>query len=233
MPVYRLSSRIEFPSPELATDYGGLLAVGGDLSEERLLTAYSNGIFPWPSEGLPLAWWSPDPRFVLYPRALIIPKSLSRVLKKNMFTYTVDRCFAEVIGHCRTAKRAGQDGTWITAKMKNAYIALHRAGYAHSVEAWLGDRLAGGLYGVSLGCCFFGESMFALEPDASKCAFVRLAEELHKQGCPLIDCQVHTDHLARFGAVEIPRAAFLEQLHAALQSASPPINWGSLTSALS
>jgi len=233
MPVYRLSSKIEFPPPELATDYDGLLAVGGDLSVERLRTAYANGIFPWPSEGLPLAWWSPDPRFVLYPRALTVPKSLSRVLKKNTFTYTVDRCFAEVIGHCRTVKRAEQDGTWITAKMEKAYIALHRAGYAHSVEAWSGDRLAGGFYGVSLGCCFFGESMFAREPDASKCAFVRLVEELHKQECPLIDCQVYTDHLARFGAVEISRTAFLEQLRAALLSAASPINWESLSSTLS
>lgn len=233
MPIYRLSSKIEFPPPELATDYDGLLAVGGDLSVERLLTAYANGIFPWPSDGLPLAWWSPDPRFVLYPHALTVPKSLSRVLKKNTFTYTGDRCFAEVINHCRTAKRAGQDGTWITARMVKAYIALHRAGHAHSVEAWSGNRLAGGLYGVSLGCCFFGESMFALEPDASKCAFARLAGELHKQGCPLIDCQVYTDHLARFGATEIPRAVFLGQLRGALLSAAPPIDWGALVSALS
>ena len=233
MPVYRLSAKIDFPPPELATDYDGLLAVGGDLSEERLLTAYANGIFPWPCEELPLAWWSPDPRFVLYPHALTVSKSLARVLKKNTFTYTVDRCFAEVIGHCRKAKRVGQDGTWITAKMEKAYIALHRAGYAHSVEAWAGDRLAGGLYGVSIGCCFFGESMFAHEPDASKCAFVRLVEELQKQRCPLVDCQVYTEHLARFGAVEIPRTAFLEQLRAALLSVTSPINWESLASALS
>ena len=229
MPIFTLSkTKVEFPPPELATAYGGLLAVGGDLRVERLLQAYSNGIFPWPSDDVPLAWWSPDPRFVVYPEALKVPKSLARVMKKEPFTFTVDRCFADVIHHCSATERPDQDGTWITTKIRQAYIALHQAGHAHSFEAWSDGRLVGGLYGVSLGRCFFGESMFAHAPDASKSAFVTLAKALFQQGCPFIDCQVYTDHLARFGAEEIPRARFLSQLRSALASPSPSIDWAAL-----
>lgn len=223
MAIYRLNESIIFPPPEHAEEYG-LLAVGGDVRVERLLEAYRSGIFPWPVEGVPLAWWSPDPRFVLYPSEVKIPKSLQRVLRKRVFTYTIDHCFADVIHNCRSFKRPDQPGTWITPQIKKGYIALHEAGYAHSVEAWRDGKLVGGLYGVSLGRCFFGESMYATEPDASKCAFARLVEALRAQGCPLIDCQVHTDHLERFGAQEIPRTQFLHELHALLQG-DGGINW--------
>ena len=222
MPIYRLDDSITFPPTDHAEPYG-LLAVGGDLRVERLLEAYRNGIFPWPLKGVPLAWWSPDPRFVLYPQKLKVPKSLERVLRKQIFTLTIDRCFSEVIHHCRSVKRPDQPGTWITSKIAKGYIALHEAGYAHSVEAWRDGKLAGGLYGVSIGRCFFGESMFAVEPDASKCAFVSLVRALRAQGCPLIDCQVHTDHLERFGAEEIPRAQFLQELQGPLHDAQ--LNW--------
>jgi leucyl/phenylalanyl-tRNA--protein transferase len=227
MPVYRLGDRIAFPPAALASD-DGLLAVGGDLRVERLLEAYRNGIFPWPMPGAPLAWWSPDPRFVLHPTELQVPKSLQRVLRKGSFTITVDRSFEAVIRGCRRAERPGQLGTWITGDMVDAYIALHRAGHAHSVEAWQDGALAGGLYGVALGACFFGESMFAVRPDASKCAFVRLVEALAAQNCPLIDCQVHTDHLERFGAGHVPRSRFLRELSEALSAKRPPIDWTAL-----
>lgn len=228
MPVYRLDDSCLFPPPVHA-DPCGLLAVGGDLRVERLLAAYHQGIFPWPCAEAPLAWWSPDPRFVLYPAELTIPKSLSRVLRKGAFTFTIDRAFPEVIHQCRTVKRPDQPGTWITPQIKRGYIALHEAGYAHSVETWLEGRLVGGLYGVALGRCFFGESMFALEPDASKCAFVRLVQALQAAGCPLIDCQVYTDHLARFGARAIPRTSFLGELRALLSGSQQPINWKTLS----
>jgi len=223
MPIYRLNKSINFPPPEHA-EADGVLAVGGDVCVERLLEAYRCGIFPWPIEGVPLVWWSPDPRFVLYPGDLKISKSLQRVLRKRVYTFTIDHSFADVVHNCRSVKRPEQPGTWITTQIMQGYIALHEAGYAHSVEAWKDGKLVGGLYGVSLGRCFFGESMFATEPDASKCAFARLVEALRAQGCPLIDCQVHTDHLERFGAQEIPRAQFLQELHAALQG-DPIINW--------
>jgi leucyl/phenylalanyl-tRNA--protein transferase len=226
MAIYRLNESIIFPPPEHAEEYG-LLAVGGDVRVERLLEGYRQGIFPWPVEGVPLAWWSPDPRFVLYPSDLKISKSLQRVLRKRVFTFTIDHCFADVIHNCRSVKRPDQPGTWITPQIKKGYIALHEAGYAHSVEAWRDGKLVGGLYGVSLGRCFFGESMYATEPDASKCAFVRLVGALHAQGCPLIDCQVHTDHLERFGAQEIPRAQFLHELHAILLG-DEGIHWQSM-----
>ncbi len=223
MAIYRLNESIIFPPPEHAEEVG-LLAVGGDVRVERLLEAYRSGIFPWPVKGVPLAWWSPDPRFVLYPSELKISKSLQRVLRKRVFNFTIDQCFADVIRNCRSVKRPDQPGTWITRQIEKGYIALHEAGYAHSVEAWRDGKLVGGLYGVSLGRCFFGESMYATEPDASKCAFARLVDALCAQGCPLIDCQVHTDHLERFGAQEIPRAQFLHELHAVLQR-DEGINW--------
>jgi leucyl/phenylalanyl-tRNA--protein transferase len=224
MPIYRLTRHLAFPPVELADD-DGLLAVGGDLSTDRLILAYRSGIFPWPSEGVPLAWWAPDPRFVLYPEAFHVPASLRRVVRKAPYRITFDRDFASVIRGCGTAPRPGQDGTWITPAMIRAYERLHAAGYAHSVEAWRGDTLAGGLYGVALGACFFGESMFTRAPDASKCAFVDLVRRLTARGCTLIDCQVPTDHLARFGANAVPRERFMRDLAAALRVATPPGPW--------
>lgn len=226
MPIYRLDSRSHaFPDPEEATEFGGLLAIGGDFSVGRLVRAYAQGIFPWPIEEAPRAWWSPDPRFVLYPEAFRVPRSLERILKKAQFTYTIDVCFERVIEQCRLSKRPDQEGTWITPELQRAYCALHRAGMAHSVEAWQAGALVGGLYGVSLGRCFYGESMFAAVADASKCAFARLVCALKAQGCCLIDCQVKTEHLARFGAREVSRPQFLSDLASALEPAAGMLDW--------
>jgi leucyl/phenylalanyl-tRNA--protein transferase len=214
MPVYRLDHRLIFPPAQDAED--GLLAVGGDLSPERLVLAYSSGIFPWYEEGQPVLWHSPDPRMVLRPAAFRVPRSLRQVLRRQTYRITLDQAFRRVVESCASTPRPGQDGTWITEDMKDAYEVLHRRGLAHSVEAWEGDRLAGGLYGVSLGAAFFGESMFADAPDASKAAFATLVAQLAAWGIDLIDCQVYTDHLARFGAEEWPRARYLKTLRAAL-----------------
>jgi leucyl/phenylalanyl-tRNA--protein transferase len=214
MPVFRLDERLIFPPPELADD--GLLAVGGDLKPERLLLAYAQGIFPWYSEGQPILWHSPDPRMVLLADDLHVPKSLAKVRRRGAFEIKLDTAFAEVMDACAAVKRPGQRGTWITRAMKKAYLELHRQGYAHSAEAWSDGRLAGGLYGVSLGAAFFGESMFARAPDASKIAFVTLVERLRDWEIKLIDSQVHTDHLARFGAQLWPRKAYLGALKKAL-----------------
>jgi leucyl/phenylalanyl-tRNA--protein transferase len=189
----------------------GLLAAGADLSVERLLDAYRHGIFPWYSEGEPILWWSPDPRMVLAPGDVRISRSLSRTLRKGRFRVTADRAFEAVIESC-SAPRAGQQGTWITAEMKAAYIRLHRSGHAHSVEAWDGDELAGGLYGVAIGRAFFGESMFARVSDASKVALVALARQLQAWQFGLIDCQMRTAHLASLGATEVPRVEFAWRL---------------------
>jgi leucyl/phenylalanyl-tRNA--protein transferase len=223
--VFFLDERLVFPPPSRAGP-DGLLAVGGDLGVERLLLAYRSGIFPWPHEDYPFIWCSPDPRFVLYPGRLKVPKSLARVLRSSRYRITADRDFAGVIRGCRAAPRPGQEGTWILPEMVAAYEALHAAGYAHSVEAWLGDELAGGLYGVSLGNVFFGESMFALRPDASKCAFVRLVEVLRARGFEMIDSQAPTAHLTRFGAESIPRARFLAELDRALEAETRAGDWG-------
>ena len=227
MPVFRLQKRsLVFPPASLADDsYGGLLAVGGDYRAERLVEAYSHGIFPWPEPSVTdeIAWFSPTPRFVLLPGNLHVPKSLARVMKSRKFEITVDKAFCKVIRACATVPRPGQDGTWITDDLIAGYETLHRRGYAHSVEAWFQGELAGGFYGVSLGTCFFGESMFAKVADASKCAFATYATRLFADGCPFIDCQVHTEHLARFGAVEIPRGDYLDMLAKALGNAQPAI----------
>jgi leucyl/phenylalanyl-tRNA--protein transferase len=215
MPVYSLTEELSFPPPELADD-DGLLAVGGDLSIERLVVAYSMGIFPWYSDDYPILWWSPDPRLVLLPEELKISRSLRQTIKKGIYEFTLNKAFEDVIRSCAAICRKGEDGTWITEEMVQAYINLHKAGYAHSVEAWEGDELAGGLYGVLLGKAFFGESMFARRSDASKAAFVIFAGRLIKQGIELIDCQVATDHMKRFGAREIPRAEFMKRLKKAL-----------------
>lgn len=212
MPVYRLIDDIVFPPPQLA-DPSGLLAVGGDLRPERLLLAYRLGIFPWYSEGDPILWFSPDPRMVLEPHALHVSRSLRRTLRRGTFTVTMDRDFAGVIRGSAEAPRPGQDGTWITGDMIAAYEELHALGHTHSVEVWdEGGDLVGGVYGVALGGMFAGESMFARRTDASKVAFVHLVTQLRRWGFGLVDGQVHTDHVARFGAVEWPRARFLSVL---------------------
>jgi len=200
-----------FPPPERA-DRSGLLAIGGDLPPARLLAGYRRGIFPWYSEGQPILWHSPDPRFVLLPGQLHVPRSLEKVLRRRTFEIRGDSAFAEVLSACAEAPRPGQDGTWITPEMHAAYVALHRLGHAHSVEAWQDGTLVGGLYGVALGRVFFGESMFTRAPDASKAAFVTAARALFDAGCRLIDCQVETEHLARFGAADVPRRRFLQLL---------------------
>jgi leucyl/phenylalanyl-tRNA---protein transferase len=216
VPIHRLPREPAFPDPQRA-EPDGLLAVGGDLSPERLLTAYAAGIFPWYGEESPILWWSPDPRLVLEPELLHVPRSLQRTLRRGRYRVTADEAFARVIARCAAQARPGQRGTWITPEMQAAYLRLHQLGFAHSFEAWEGEDLAGGLYGVSLGAAFFGESMFADRPDASKVAFARAVEWLASRGVQLIDCQVRTEHLLRFGAVEIPRRTFLHRLGAALE----------------
>ncbi len=223
MPVFRLDERLVFPPPELAEE--GLLAVGGDLSPERLLLAYAMGIFPWYEEGQPILWHSPDPRLVLRAAELHVSRSLGRTLRRGTFRITFDAAFGRVIDACAAAGRPGQQGTWITAEMRRAYKRLHRLGYAHSAEAWQGDRFAGGLYGVSLGGAFFGESMFAHAPDASKAVFVTLVRRLQLWGITLIDCQVATEHLERFGAREWPRERFLAELAQALELPTRRGSW--------
>lgn len=224
MPVYALDEDIAFPPPHLANE-DGLLAVGGDLSVQRLVLAYSIGIFPWPSPGFPLLWFSPNPRLVLYPQELRIGRSLRKRIRKQPYEIRFDTSFREVVERCAEAYRPGQHGTWITDEMVGAYVDLHEAGLAHSAEAYLDGQLVGGLYGVSLGRVFCGESMFATQPDASKIAFVTLIAQLKRWGCQLVDCQVHTDHLARFGAREVPRGVFLEQLSGVVRGPTRQGRW--------
>lgn len=211
MPVFRLNQEIAFPPPERARS-DGLLAVGGDLRPDRVLAAYRAGIFPWFCEGEPPLWWSPDPRFVLFTDELHVSDSLRRVMRRGEFSVTFDRNFRAVIEECANAPRKDSEGTWITRDMIAAYTALYEAGHAHSVEVWKEGALVGGLYGVAVGALFCGESMFARARDASKVGFVRLMEQLSAQRAPLVDCQVPTEHLARFGARPIPRTHFLEAL---------------------
>jgi leucyl/phenylalanyl-tRNA--protein transferase len=224
MPVYLLSSDIVFPSPNF-TSQDGLLAVGGDLDQRRLLLAYSMGIFPWYTEAEPILWWSPNPRLVLYPEDLRISTSLKKAIKKDMFRITMDQAFEQVITACAKIRRGKDEGTWIVQDMIEAYCKLHESGYAHSVEAWQDDTLAGGLYGVSLGKCFFGESMFTLLTNASKVAFVALVNYLKALSFDLIDCQVKTEHLISFGAREIPREQFLKQLKKSLENPTLKGKW--------
>jgi leucyl/phenylalanyl-tRNA---protein transferase len=215
MPVYRLDDRLVFPPPERGPRWGPI-AVGGDLRPERLLLAYSMGIFPW--QGDPLHWHSPDPRMVLLVEDLRVTKSLTKTLRQGRFHVSLDRAFADVMVACATVPRPGQDGTWITPQMVASYGELHRRGVAHSVEAWEADRLVGGLYGLSLGAAFFGESMFSHARDASKVAFVTLVRQLARWRIPLVDCQVYTPHLASFGATEWRRREFLAALASALET---------------
>lgn len=224
MPVFRLSSNLTFPPPHLAIAEG-LLAVGGDLSVERLVLAYSQGIFPWYAEEDPILWWSPDPRLVLYPAELHVSRSLRKVLRQQTFVVTLDQAFSRVIRACAGNRGPDHPGTWIVPEMMAAYEALHAAGLAHSVEAWQGDMLAGGLYGVSLGGVFFGESMFTRVSNASKVALVRLVAGLRRAGFRLIDCQVTTAHLMRLGAREISRTRFMNELQRGLKSATRQGVW--------
>ena len=224
MPVYQLSEDLVFPSPHLASKEG-LLAVGGDLTCNRLLLAYSLGIFPWYSEGEPILWWSPDPRLVLYPHELKVSRSLDKVINKDRFRVTVDCAFERVIKDCARVRLENREGTWIVDEMVKAYCRLHESGFAHSIEAWAGERLAGGLYGVSLGKCFFGESMFTRVSNASKVAFVVLVNHLKSQGFAMIDCQIATGHLTRFGAREISRARYLDELDQALKATTLKGKW--------
>ena len=224
MPIFRLIDEPIFPPPDYA-DPSGLIAVGGDLSNERLLEAYRVGIFPWYSDDQPILWWSPDPRFVLYLEDFKISRSLQKTLKKGVFTVTLDRAFEEVIDACAAIPRQGQNGTWIVPEMKQAYINLHGLGYAHSVETWFNNKLAGGLYGVSLGKAFFGESMFHYKTDASKVALAVLVEKLKSWDFHFIDSQLATEHMLSLGAKEVPRRIFLKQLGSALKQPTRRGKW--------
>lgn len=204
-----------FPDVELADD--GLIAVGGDLSLERLLLAYKSGIFPWYNEDEPILWWSPNPRFVLFPDELKVSKSMSQLLKRQIFKVTENQCFEEVMRVCGEMPREGQDGTWINEDMVSAYVELYKNGYAHSVEVWENDKLVGGLYGVLLGKVFFGESMFYKVSNASKYGFIVFVEKLKSLGVELIDCQVPTPHLASLGAKSIERKEFIALLRKLLK----------------
>ena len=226
LPVAWLDQNMRFPPVEQALPEG-LLAVGGDLTLERLLTAYRNGIFPWYCAGEPILWWSPDPRLVLIPTSLHVPRSLRRTLNRGLLRFSLDRDFVSVIHACAADRH--QEGTWLVPEMISAYIRLHQAGYAHSVEVWRDGDLVGGLYGVALGRCFFGESMFHRVDDASKVGLVYLVRHLAGLGFELIDCQVATAHMRRFGAREIPRREFMQRLRAALAGDvnGPVHQWGS------
>jgi len=224
MPVL-LSPEIQFPEILPSTD--DVIAIGGDLSEERLLLAYREGIFPWFNEDEPILWWSPDPRCIIYPEDLKVSKSMRPYLNQSKYRVSYDTAFEDVI-QCCALPRKGQDGTWITEDIIGAYCALHRRGLAHSVEVWDGDNLAGGLYGVSLGKCFFGESMFCKANNASKLAFITLMQELSRRDFQFIDCQIFNDHLGSLGAIEIPRKRFLKELNVALQGETLQGDWGEI-----
>jgi leucyl/phenylalanyl-tRNA--protein transferase len=221
-----LANDAPFPALTSALDEpNGLLAAGGDLSPERLLAAYRNGIFPWYSEGQPVLWWSPDPRMVLYVDEFKVSRSLRRRIRQGAFELRVDTDFRRVVSACASARRAGQYGTWITPAVMRAYVDMHERGYAHSVEAWCDDELVGGLYGLALGKVFFGESMFARAPDASKVALAGLIALLGQLGVPLVDCQQETTHLASLGARPVARSDFAAQLSRLIHSLEPPSGW--------
>ena len=224
MAVYVLGEEIAFPPPTAATPEG-IVAVGGDVRPERLVAAYASGIFPWPVEGYPLLWFSPDPRFVLRPGEVRVGRSLGKAIRRDRYRISADEAFTEVIDACAHSPRPGQDGTWITPDLRDGYVRLHQLGLAHSIEAWEGPRLVGGLYGVSLGAAFFGESMFATEPDASKVAFATHCRVLDAWAFQFVDCQVHTPHLERFGATRWPRSEFLAALDRALDEPTRRGSW--------
>jgi len=230
MPVYRLPDEIVFPPVECAADIG-LLAVGGDLRPERLLAAYREGIFPWYSEGEPILWWSPDPRCLLFPAEVRVSRSMRQFLKRGLVRVTFDTAFPAVIAACQKP-RPGQNGTWITQEMQEAYVVLHAMGYAHSVEVWHNGGLAGGLYGVSLGRTFFGESMFSTMANTSKAALITLSSLLAEFGFDFIDCQVESPHLASLGARPVPRREFSALLGKSLRHETLRGNWGDLAAGL-
>ncbi|MBI5844990.1 MAG: leucyl/phenylalanyl-tRNA--protein transferase [Deltaproteobacteria bacterium] len=227
MPVYALSPELMFPHPGLASR-SGLLAVGGDLSAARLLLAYSLGIFPWYNEGDPILWWSPSPRLIIVPKSIHVPRSLIKSMKREHFSVTFDTAFGDVIKACATTGDRAGEGTWLVPEMIAAYENLHRLGYAHSVETWQDGRLAGGLYGVSLGRCFFGESMFFSKPDASKTALVTLAAFLASRNFSFIDCQQDTPHMRKMGGRTVSRRHFMQMLREAMDTETLLVNWGEL-----
>ena len=211
MPLFALDKELAFPPVHLSGP-DGLLAMGGDLSPQRLLLAYRKGIFPW-YEGEHILWWCPDPRFVLFPRDLKINKTIKGLLKKSDFDFTINKAFKQVIYHCKKIPRPGQAGTWITDEIEKAFIVMHELGYAHSAEVWKNGDLVGGLYGIKLGKVFFGESMFSLQSNASRFAFTKYTEHLVEQGVELIDCQVYTEYLESMGATMIPRTDFIRLIN--------------------
>ena len=228
MPVFWLTDEISFPPPELANE-DGILAVGGDLSTDRLLLAYSMGLFPWFNPDDPILWWSPDPRFVLYPDNLKVSKSMRPYFNQNKFRVTFDTCFEEVMLACQQQYRKGQSGgTWITDEMVDSYTQLNKMGFAHSVEVWKDDELVGGLYGISLGKIFFGESMFAKVSNASKFGFITLVRELQKLDFWMIDCQQRTQHLESLGGDFIDRFEFLDLMKKNKKEKTLQENWSGL-----
>lgn len=210
MPLFVIDKELAFPPIHLA-EPDGLLGIGGDLSTERLLLAYRNGIFPW-YVGEHILWWCPDPRFVLFPEELKVSRSMKQVLKKNDFSFTINKAFEDVINNCKTTPRKEQEGTWITDEIKKAYTHMHKKGFAHSAEVWKEEKLVGGLYGIKLGKVFFGESMFSHEANASKYAFINYVRHLQDEGIELIDCQVYTEHLESLGARMIAREEFCKKI---------------------
>lgn len=221
-----LTAAHEFPPLATAlSEPNGLLAVGGDLAPERLLAAYRRGIFPWYSPGEPILWWSPDPRMVLFPAEFKVSRSLGRTLRRGGYEVRLDMAFAQVIAACAQTPRRGQHGTWIVPEMQAAYRRLHELGLAHSVETWVDGELVGGLYGIALGRMFYGESMFSWRSDASKIAVAHLARYLERLGFGMVDCQMHTAHLASLGAREIPRDDFIARLDALVAAGPAPGPW--------
>ena len=225
MPVYQLIPEVSFFPPTEEAEGDGLLAVGGDLTKERLLAAYSKGVFPWYASGQPILWWSPDPRLVLIPEELKISRSLRKALRKQQFEIRFDSAFQQVIKACADVRTQQGEGTWIIPEMQQAYTELHQDGFAHSVESWLDGELAGGLYGISLGQCFFGESMFSTRNDSSKVALVALVEFSKQVGIKMIDCQMTTSHLLSLGAREIKRKVFLQNLKIHLEEPTLKGSW--------
>ena len=213
MAVYRLDRELWFP-PHYEYEDHGVVALGGDLSPARLLMAYRNGIFPWNNPGEPLTWWSPVKRMVLRPGEVKISRSSRNLLNRRKFRVTADTCFEEVIDSCQNIKRKGQEGTWLTDELKASLTEIHQLGFAHSIEVFEGEELVGGLYGLSLGNLFFGDSMFSRVSNASKIGFIKLCQMLEREGFDLLDCQIYNEHLASLGAYEIPRGAFLNLVEA-------------------
>ena len=224
MQLFQLGDELTFPPPDLANEEG-ILAFGGDLRPERIMLGYHQGIFPWYSKDTPILWWSPDPRFVLYPNELHVSKSTRQVLRKGIFEVTFDCAFEQVINACQQVPRVDQDGTWITDALKAAYIQIHQLGFAHSVEVWKEGELVGGLYGVNIGKVYFGESMFSFVSNASKIGFISLVNQLKKEGVSLIDCQVETQYLRSLGGRNVPRHEFLKQLNYTIDDNSLNYNW--------